>query len=122
MRVFVYFNLHKKMFSVKALSGPDKGRVIHYSDQVLLQNACARVQRAGRLKVVETGVKNVHAGIVGELVSLDPSVFTGRQIKYNPKENDSFVYADDVVSYEGSEKAYLVCYQEDRRRARVFVN
>jgi hypothetical protein len=27
MKVFVYFNLHKRVFSVKALEGKDKGRV-----------------------------------------------------------------------------------------------
>ena len=36
LKCFVYFNLHKKCFSVKALEGPSKGRVFAHSDMVYM--------------------------------------------------------------------------------------
>ena len=75
IKVFVYFNLHKKVFSIKALEGPNKGRVIAHSTCVQLANVKLKVGRAGRLKVLESKQKNVHAGVVGTLIGfgLNPS-------------------------------------------------
>lgn len=67
MRVFVYFNLHKKCFSVKALDGVSKGKVVFHADKVMLRNVEFRVSEAGRKRVLETGRKQVHAGVVGDL-------------------------------------------------------
>jgi hypothetical protein len=67
MKVFVYFNLHKKCWSVKALEGPCKGRVVRHARLVYLTNVTPKVSEAGRQRVVRTGRKNVHAGIVGTM-------------------------------------------------------
>ena len=48
MRVFVYFNLHKKCFSIKALEGDRKGRVIAHRDVVVLENCKFKVSESGR--------------------------------------------------------------------------
>ena len=71
MRVFVYWNLHKKLWSIKALEGPDKGRVIARSSSVILTDAHGQVSEAGRQRVLREDRKNVHAGIVGDLVAVD---------------------------------------------------
>jgi hypothetical protein len=48
MKVFVYFNLHRKCWSVKALEGPSKGRVIQHTDDIILSNCTFKVSEAGR--------------------------------------------------------------------------
>lgn len=110
MRVFVYFNLHRKVWSVRALEGPDKGRVVARSPHVLLTEASGKVSEAGRQRVLRERKKNVHAGLVGNLVSLDRRAAlegSGAQITYNPYKYDSFVHADTKSRFEGSGYAYL---------------
>jgi hypothetical protein len=69
MKVFVYFNLHRKCWSIKALSGPDKGRVKHHATSFTVEDATFKVSEAGRKRVLRERRKNVHAGIVGQLVN-----------------------------------------------------
>ena len=99
MRVFVYFNLHKKCFSIKALEGADKGRVIAHRDTVVLDGCKLMVSEAGRQRVLREKRKNVHAGVSGTWINGDrvESHFeflsmVGRQVTYNPYKYDSFVY------------------------------
>jgi len=65
MKVFVYFNLRKRCFSVKALEGMYKGRVIAHRDSLHLQDAEFKVSEKGRQRVIRERRKNVHAGVVG---------------------------------------------------------
>ena len=65
MKVKVYFNLHKKLFSVVALEGEDKGKVIEHTDKIDLAQPIFRVQKAGRKKVLKEKRKNVHAYVMG---------------------------------------------------------
>ena len=65
MKVFVYFNLHRKLFSVKALEGPDKGKVIGHTTYLWLKDVTFKVSEAGRQRVLREKRKNVHAGVVG---------------------------------------------------------
>lgn len=112
MRVFVYWNLHKNLWSVKALSGPDKGRVIAHSKYVILRKAEARVQEAGRQRVLRERRKNVHAGIVGDLVqgeAVDLPWMESRRVTYNPYLYDWFVYEDEPTRrWYASDKAFLL--------------
>jgi hypothetical protein len=93
MKVFVYFNLHKRCFSIKALEGADKGRVVAHSDALLLHNATFKVSEAGRQRVIREQCKNVHAGVVGDWNSTEQLavVGTGKAVTYNPYVYDSFV-------------------------------
>lgn len=70
-RVFVYFNLHRKVWSVRALNGPNKGRVIAHAVQVGLAEVSFRVSEAGRQRVLRERKKNVHAGVAGTLLWVD---------------------------------------------------
>lgn len=65
MKVFVYWNLHKNLWSVKSLEGFHKGKVIARLSSVNLKNCIFKVSEAGRQRVLQT--KNVHAGVVGYL-------------------------------------------------------
>jgi hypothetical protein len=72
MRVFVYYNLHRRVWSIKALSSEGsikRGRVFAHASNVQLIDCTLKVSEAGRQRVIRERRKNVHAGVVGELVS-----------------------------------------------------
>jgi len=70
MRVAVYFNLHKRCFSLRAEEGDLRGIVIGHADHIVLGVVTCHVRAAGQATVRATGVKNVHAFLRGELISL----------------------------------------------------
>lgn len=99
MKVFAYFNLHKRCFSIKALEGADKGRVIAHRSEALLIDAKFKVSQAGRQRVLKEQCKNVHAGVVGEWIdgagnyaTINAVAINGSAITYNPYKYDSFVH------------------------------
>lgn len=95
-KVFVYFNLHKRLFSVKALTGEKKGRVIAHVTALKLKDVEFKVSQAGRARVLREKKKNVHAGVVG-YVSFDhehgvhDSETGWFDITYNPYKYSQFV-------------------------------
>jgi hypothetical protein len=98
MRVFVYFNLHKKCFSIKALEGDRKGRVVAHSNTVLLESCKFKVSESGRQRVLREKRKNVHAGVTGVWINGDRAEshyeflsMVGRQVTYNPYKYSSFI-------------------------------
>lgn len=98
MRVFVYFNLHKKLWSVRALEGPDKGRVIQHATALCLADCTFKVSEAGRERVLRERQKNVHAGVVGTLVaSPDAALSPSHRITYNPYRFSTFVNTDTLA-------------------------
>jgi len=108
-KVFCYYNLHKKCFSVKALSGPNKGRVIAHSNTVMLSNVQFRVSEAGRQRVLREKRKNVHAGVVGEYFACLPLEHTEHmsEATYNPYKYSQFVDKATEVPLESAKVAYL---------------
>jgi hypothetical protein len=112
MRVFVYYNLHRKLWSIRALEGPQKGLVIQHAHSVSLDNASGRVSEAGRLRVLREKCKNVHAGIVGTLIATS-NTFPGphdglwTEVTYNPYKYKTFVHKDTLEPYAGSVVALL---------------
>lgn len=90
MKVFVYFNLHRKCFSIKALEGASKGLVIKHAYFVALNNVTFKVSESGRQRVLKEKRKNVHAGVVGTLVDSLDSVGSER-VTYNPYKGNTFV-------------------------------
>lgn len=99
MNVFVYFNLRKKLFSIKALEGDMKGRVIAHRHTVLLNDATFKVSEAGRQRVIRERRKNVHAGVSGTWFNVaagsglhDFVGINGSAIMYNPYRYSTFVH------------------------------
>ncbi len=72
MKVFIYRNLHKEgnVYSLKSMEGPTKGKVIGHAHGIYLENCQLIVSEAGRQRVLKEKRKNVHAGIVGDLVAV----------------------------------------------------
>lgn len=120
MKVFVYFNLHKKIWSVKALEGENKGRVIMHCTSVELEDCTLKVSQAGRERVIREKQKNVHAGVVGRIVAYNaPCESTDIQVTYNPYKYNSFVEKETEVPVITASKAYM-CAQTGMTR--VFIS
>lgn len=94
MKVFVYRNLHKNCWSIKALEGENKGRVIYHAEDVTLTDCTFKVSKAGRERVLRERRKNVHAGVVGQLIKTNVPLSHMPQmvsVTYNPYKYESFV-------------------------------
>lgn len=100
LRVFAYRNLHKGCWSLKAMSGPDKGRVVAHCQDVALAACELRVSEAGRRRVLREGRKNVHAGVVGYVLAAVPEYAKpGLALRYNPREGATFTVEGRPVGY-----------------------
>jgi len=109
-RVFVYFNLHKKVWSVKCLK---TGRVIAHANFVSLRDCDYKVSKRGRERVLLERRKNVHAGVVGTLIALDVAhdqsqIDACEIVTYNPYLYETFVLKQFDTPVFQSEAAYMV--------------
>lgn len=103
--VFVYFNLHKKCFSVKDVK---TGLVIAHTDKIELEEVTFKVSEAGRQRVLAEKRKNVHAGVKGKYVGSPKFLDFGRpQATYNPYKYDSFVNKDTEEKLERASRVSL---------------
>jgi hypothetical protein len=108
MKVFVYFNLHKKCFSVKAMEGDDRGRVIAHRAKVYLVDAQFKVSEAGRQRVLREQRKNVHAGVMGTWIDDIPDSYAGQAVTYNPYKYSTFVLKDNEAPVDRAYNALLL--------------
>lgn len=91
MKVKLYKNLNRqRRFSLVAMEGDLKGKVLGYSPAVLVSSVEMKVSEAGRQTVIRKGVRNVHAHcicFVEDLASeLPPSIDPekAKRITYQP--------------------------------------
>ena len=86
-RVYVYFNLHKKVWSVR-----QGGKVVAHTKHIMLKDARFLVGQAGRKKVLREKKKNVHAGVSGYVVERVPNIpdFC-TTVHYNPYKDKTFI-------------------------------
>tara|TARA_Y100001973_G_C5209232_1_gene344359 strand:+ start:29279 stop:29578 length:300 start_codon:yes stop_codon:yes gene_type:complete len=78
------------------MSQPDYGKVIGHADNIVLTDCTFKVNEKGRQRVLAERKKNVHAGIIGHIVSVNELTFNlEHKVTYNPYKFDSFVYADN---------------------------
>ena len=108
-RVFVYFNLHKKLWSIKCLK---TGLVIGHAHTVFIKDATFKVSKRGRERVITERVKNVHAGVVGTLIATDqPTVFSQNDatinVTYNPYKYETFVDRANLMPVLNSGLVYM---------------
>lgn len=91
MRVRIYYNLKKAVWSVLAMEGPLKGRVVAHAKGVCLTEARTIVSKAGRERVLREKQKNVHAYIEGELQAIQSPhmrYYEARIAEYVPVVSD----------------------------------
>lgn len=110
-RVYVYFNLHKRVWSIR-----QSGRVVKHCKHIILSDCKYLVGQAGRKKVLKEQKKNVHAGVSGYVVSGSiPTIPAySEEVTYNPYVYTSFV-DEDKCSVEKSDYAELTCTKKSRR-------
>lgn len=108
-KVFVYWNLHKKCWSVRAEEGPRKGKVIGHRNYVYLEHVSFKVSEAGRQRVIREKRKNVHAGAVGYELSRPDSFYLKQQteVTYNPYKYKNFVRKTSKRTIRNCYGAYL---------------
>ena len=101
MKFFCYFNLHKKVFSLKN----HKTKLVeHHAQTVRLDNCEFKVSQAGRNRVLKEKRKNVHAGVQGDLRARDFKVDVEAleesfvELTYNPYKYGSFVVKSTEVA------------------------
>lgn len=120
-KVKAYFNLHKKLFSIVALDGEHKGKVVAHAPTFSLINTEFKVNQAGRDRVLKEQRKNVHAFVIGYLAgSGDQGVADnietalqgmsgfGQWVTYNPYKKDHFYYKNSGEQVNKSLVATLV--------------
>ena len=104
-RCEVYYNLHKKCFSIRSLEKEDYGKVVMHANEVVMDDVKFVVREGGRKQVLREGRKNVHAFVRGTLVDacvkkgpitqhyakVDNSYKPFYRATYNPYKYDSFV-------------------------------
>ena len=104
--VEVYYNLHKKIFSVR-----HAGRVWFHTNVLTLRNCKFAVQPAGRAKVLKEKKKNVHAFIRGFFVRGDDHtnhrMLHAQQAMYNPYKTSTFVNVNSGEPVYEADIVYL---------------
>lgn len=124
MRAFVYKNLHHHCWSVKALEGEHKNKVIGHASSIELADCRMKVSQAGRARVCHDKVKNVHAGIVGKVIAVQwtteryspmpevdqtpvDSIDNMIAVTYNPYEYSTFINREDLSPVHECKRALL---------------
>jgi len=111
-RVRVYRNLNRGGYSVLSWEGPDKGLVVAHCDTIALYSARFIVQKSGWQRFWDTGRKNVHAYVEGNVnnppgvvsswgrVVYEPLVRPAFQLSVGGRRNYSITAANHVVMQE----------------------
>ena len=90
--VFIHRNLNKPPYwSIK--QGKSGGQVIGYDKTIKLRDVEFKVQKGGQSRVRKEKRKNVHAGVVGKIISSGENYDTKgwTLVTYNPYVHNSFV-------------------------------
>jgi len=85
----VYWNLHKKCYSLSVYRKGKGWSKVEHKDHVQLKNAFPLVRVRGRERVRKEKRKNVHAFLIG--YPADNLKIGLSKITYNPYENETFV-------------------------------
>ena len=109
-KVWVYFNLHKLLFSVK-----QGNKVIYKTRNIILKDVEYVVWQSGRQRVLDERKKNVHAFVKGYVVDsleMPPEVSQRLSnsiipVTYNPYDYHTFTTKDGHHPVKKSEYAIL---------------
>ncbi len=103
-RVRVYRNLNKpEYYSIKAMDGEHKGKVVGYAKSVVLKNVKFIVGEKSRLTVVKNQRRNVHAyceGIIVDALDVVQTLSGYRHVvTYNPFKHATFFVRETKASF-----------------------
>jgi len=119
----IYFNLHKKVFSILGWDADKKGwRLQFHSSNLVAEGIKFKVHETGRQRVLKEKRKNVHAFILADIVrpfstyrdmydsdiatDINSGIVFGNAT-YNPYKYDSFVDADSEENLSLCDKIIL---------------
>lgn len=109
--VEVYFNLHKKVFSVR-----QGGLVVKHTEAIVLEDASFVVSQAGRERVLREKRKNVHALVRGKVGSFNiPYADESHPAYYNPYKTKTFIGSNG----EPLHNAKIVFLQVDEKKPKI---
>jgi len=104
MRIRLYRNLKirdQRAWSLMAMEGPRKGKVLDIVDGAVLRNVTFVVSESGRQRVIRDRAKNVHAFVDGDLLETfalrsgeSPSSGSLARITYDPYTMRQFIRTD----------------------------
>lgn len=117
---FAYWNLHRSLYSLIDL---ETGRVVAREKTIRMSDVRFRVRPAGYRQVVESGVKTVHAGIVGTVTGVRGKRPSGwRRVTYNPFREPCFTDSSGacvtsakevlLLTVDGRPRVYALGLQE----------
>jgi hypothetical protein len=93
-RVRVHFNLRTHFWSITAMDGPNRGRVVQHSDTFALTCCKFKVSEAGRQRVLAKGQRLVHAWVEGLVAPLSQPPKDAVEFTYNPYRAGTFTRRD----------------------------
>jgi hypothetical protein len=103
--VGVHWNAHKKIFSIVSMKSRNSvGLVLGYANQVTLRDCTTKIDKSKQKKVIESGVKDRHAFIVGYIENLEVERLE-KNIYYSPKKVSDFVDAEKL--FKCGEKKFI---------------
>lgn len=88
-RVAVYKNLHRGAWSIRALDGPHKGRVVAHAQAVALTDCHMHVNERAQRRIAAGAPREVHAWIAGRLSHVELSA--PQRLSYRPHQRAAFV-------------------------------
>ena len=121
MKVRVYWNLHRKMWSIQK-----GGLVIDHKKSLFLHNANFVVREGGQKRVRESGHKNVHAFVCGEWDQKEYHTFKDmplwRRVSYDPKRDDFFM-VKNLNQYDEVKRdfTYSVALETENDKPRTYI-
>ncbi len=123
-RVQVYWNLNKCKQGEFVFSVRHKGKVIAYTDSVLLENCKFHVNPKQSAAIKGGQKRSVHAWVTGDLVYLgaeecsataDKWRFPMHPVTYNPHRDSQFTNTDTGETVQESGQVWLVSQGEKGR-------
>jgi hypothetical protein len=103
-KFFIYRNINKgKDQHIYSLKAKEDNRVKGHANTFFMQGAKFKVSKAGKDRVRSEGVKNVHAGVEGTIISEPSKVRKWTPVTYDPKKYDSFVRRDTLEPVDSAD-------------------
>lgn len=87
-RVAVYKNLHRGAWSVRAIDGPFKGKVVAHAERVGLVHAHMHVNERAQRRIAAGAAREVHAWVIGTLGNVVLTAPT--RLTYRPHQRPAF--------------------------------
>jgi hypothetical protein len=103
-RVYAYKNLTRGCWSLKALDGASKGKVVAHLDALQLTDCQAKVSAAQLRWMREHGKRLVCAGIVGTLAAFEAAPMRGVRISFRPFDRDAFHWTDTGEDFTSADR------------------